>query len=107
MASAARLDDGCGTKVGSGGGSGCRGGLGVARRLPAFRGGSGIGTEGGEYCVPASTVAFFVDDVDTEVLCEIEPTVGDWERCRGKAAGGGGLMKERGECEAGKRNDPS
>ena len=57
--------------------------------------------------MPASTVAFFVDDVDAELLYEFEPTVGDCERCRGKAAGGGGLIKERGECEVGKRNAPS
>lgn len=100
--SAARLDGSCGSKAGSGGGSGGRGGLGVPRRLPAFLGGSGIGVEGGEYCVPASTVAFFAEDVDRGLLWDFAVTVGDWETCRGKAAGGGGLMNGRGEFEVGK-----
>ena len=74
--SAARLDGSCGSKAGSGGGSvGC-GGLGV-RSLPAFLEGWGIGAEGGEYCVPASTVAFLAGDVDRGLLCGFEVTVGD------------------------------
>ena len=97
--SAARLDGNCGSRAGSGGGINGRGGLGVARRLPAFLGGSGIGAEGGEYCVPASTVAFFTGDVDEEVFCAFGVTVGDRETCRGNAAGGGGLMNGRGECD--------
>lgn len=75
--SAARLEDSCGSKTGSGGGGGARGGLGVPRRLPTFLGGSGIGAEGGEYCVPASTVGFFVEEVDRDLLWEFEVTVGD------------------------------
>ena len=105
--SAARLDGNCGSKAGSGGGSVGGGGLGVARRLPVFLGGSGIGVEGGEYWVPASTVAFFEEDVDNDLLCGFDVTTGNCETCRGKAAGGGGLMKGRGDCEVGKRNDPS
>ena len=105
--SAARLDGNCGSKAGSGGGSIVRGGLGVARLLPVFLGGSGIGAEGGEYCVPASTVALLGEDVDKGLLCGFAVTAGDWETCRGKAAGGGGLMKGRGDCEVGKRNEPS
>ena len=76
-ASAARLDGSCGSKAGSGGGSAGRGGLGVPRRLPAFLGGSGIGAQGGEYCVPASTVTFFVEGVDRYLLCGFAVTVGD------------------------------
>ena len=77
--SAARLDGSCGSKAGSGGGGGSDGGggLGVPRRLPAFLEGSGIGVEGGEYCVPASTVAFFGEDVDRDRLRDFEVTVGD------------------------------
>ena len=97
--SAARLDGSCGSRAGSGGGISGLGGLGVPRRLPAFRGGSGIGAEGGEYCVPASTVVFLIGDVDEDTLFAIGVTVGDRETCRGNAAGGGGLMKERGDCE--------
>ena len=105
--SAARLDGSCGSRAGSGGGCIGRGGLGVTRRLPAFFGGSGIGTEGGEYCVPASTVAFLEEDVDNGLLCGLEVTVGDCETCRGNAAGGGGLTKGRGDCEVGNRKEPS
>ena len=97
--SAARLDGSCGSRAGSGGGTNGRGGLGVPRRLPAFRGGSGIGAEGGEYCVPASTVVFLIGDVDEDTLFAIGVTVGDRETCRGNAAGGGRLTKGRGECE--------
>ena len=97
--SAARLDGSRGSKAGSGGGINGRGGLGVARRLPAFLAGSGIGADGGEYCVPASTVAFFIGDVDEDAFCAFGITVGERETCRGNAAGGGGLMKERDECE--------
>lgn len=77
--SAARLAGSCGSKAGSGGGggSGGRGGLGVPRCLPTFLGGSGIGVEGGEYCVPASTVAFLAEDVDRDRLSDFEVTVGD------------------------------
>ena len=57
--------------------------------------------------MPASTVGFFVAEVDKDLLCGIEVTVGDWETCRGKAVGGGGLMNGRGDCEVGKRNVPS
>ena len=105
--SAARLDGSCGSRAGSGGGSNGLGGLGVPRRLPAFRGGSGIGAEGGEYCVPASTVVFLIGDVDEIFLFAIGVTVGDRETCRGNAAGGGGLTKGRGECEVGKWKLPS
>ena len=78
MGSAARLDGNCGSNAGSGGiAAGGGGGLGVPRRLPAFLGGSGIGAEGGEYCVPASTVAFLVDDVDKDLLWGFEVTLGD------------------------------
>lgn len=76
--SAARLDGSCGSKAGSGGGAVGGGGLGVTRRLPAFLGGSGIGAEGGEYWVPASTVVFLVvEDVDRDRWCGMEVTVGD------------------------------
>ena len=75
--SAARLEDSCGSKAGSGGGGAGRGGLGVPRRLPGFLGASGIGAEGGEYCVPASIVGFFVEEVDRDLLWEFEVTVGD------------------------------
>ena len=75
--SAARLDGSCGSNTGSGGGSAGRGGLGVPRRLLAFLGGSGIGAEGGEYCVPASTVAFLVKEADKGRLCAIGAAVGD------------------------------
>lgn len=75
--SAARLDGSCGSNAGSGGGFTGRGGLGVPRRLPVFLGGSGIGAEGGEYCVPASTVAFFVGDAGKGLLCAFGVTVGD------------------------------
>ncbi len=74
--SPARLEGSCGSKAGSGGGNTGGGGLGVPRRLPAFLRGSGIGAEGGEYCVPASTVAFFVEDVDRDLLCRFLVTVG-------------------------------
>ena len=100
--SAARLNGSCGSKAGSGGGSFGGGGLGVARRLPNFVGRSGIGAEGGEYCVPASTVAFFGEDVEKDLLYGFEVTVGDRETYRGTAASGGGLMNGRGEGEAGK-----
>ena len=100
--SAARLDGNCGSRAGSGGGTNGRGGLGVPRRLPVFLGGSGIGAEGGEYCVPASTVVFLVGFVDVDNLFGFGVTVGDRETCRGNAAGGGGLMKGRGECDVGK-----
>ena len=77
--SAARLAGSCGSKAGSGGGggSGGRGGLGVPRCLPTFLGVSGIGVEGGEYCVPASTVAFLAEDVDRDRLSDFEVRVGD------------------------------
>ena len=75
--SAARLDGNWGSKAGSGGTAGGGGGLGVPRRLPAFLGGSGIGAEGGEYCVPASTVAFLVEDVERDRLWGFAVTVGD------------------------------
>lgn len=57
--------------------------------------------------MPASTVAFFVEDVDRDLLKGFAVTVGDWETCRGKAAGGGGLMNGRWEGAVGKRNVPS
>ena len=97
--SAARLAGRSRSRGGAGGGSNGLGGQGGPRRLVAFRGGSGIGTEGGEYCVPASTVAFLIGDVDEDTLFAIGVTVGDRETCRGNAAGGGGLRKGRGECE--------
>ena len=78
----------------------------VPRRLPACFERSkaeGTGLAGGEYCVPASTVAFVEDDVDRGLLFGFDPTVGDCETFRGKAAGGGGLMYGRGECVVGNR----
>lgn len=73
----------------------------VLRRLPNCFGRSkaeGTDLVGGEYCVPASTVAFVEDDVDRGLLLGFDPTVGDCEKFRGKAAGRGGLMNGRGEC---------
>lgn len=57
--------------------------------------------------MPASTVALLAEDVDRDRLSDFEVTLGDWETCRGKAAGGGGLMNGRGEFEVGKWKVPS
>jgi hypothetical protein len=98
-ATAGRFGGICGSSAGSGGG---RGGLGVVpRRLPACFGRSkaeGTGLMGGEYCVPASTVAFVGVCTERGLLLGFSPAVGDCETVRGKAAGGGGLMYGRGDC---------
>lgn len=57
--------------------------------------------------MPASTVGFAEGEADKGLLCGFGATAGDWVICRGKAAGGGGLMYGRGECAVGKRYEPS
>ena len=53
--------------------------------------------------MPASTVNFGVGEADRGLLCGFGPTLGDWVVCRGKAAGGGGLIYGRGDAAVEKR----
>ena len=74
---ARRLEGTFGSNSGSGGGCG---GLGVHLCLPSGLDGStteGIAGAGGEYWVPASTVAFVTEKVDKGRLCGFGATVGD------------------------------
>lgn len=91
----------CGCKAGSGGGSLGSGDSEAPRRFPSEGGGFedvGRALVGGEYWVPASDVILDeeVVDLDKDLWCEF---LGDGGICRGKAAGGGGLIYERGEFE--------
>lgn len=80
-----RLNGICAASAGSGGISGEQ--LDVPRRLPRDLGGSaapdGMGARGGEYCVPASTVALgeevVVVDRGRWCLDEGGAMVGEWE----------------------------
>jgi len=63
-----------------------------ARRLPRDCV-DGVGFVGGVYCVPASTVVL-EERLEDEREGRDGVIEGDW---RGNAAGGGGLMKQRGD----------
>ena len=106
------LKDFCGASAGSGGGT--SGDTDLPLRFPLLLAGSvagAMGIDGGEYCVPTSTIQFEGElddlvDVDKERLREAWAILGGREGCRGKAAGEGGLTKDRGELETGNRYDP-
>jgi len=83
-AAAVRFCGMCGARVGDDGAE--------ARRLPRDCV-DGVGFAGGVYCVPASTVVL-EERLEDDMEGRDGVSGGDW---RGNAAGGGGLMNERGD----------